>query len=450
MLAPQPGEWGIDRVRVEVFGRWRTHLANGHEFFARRLSDTTGPRWLSNPVFRNSGISVESRKSPTLTMGNLKIDATGCTSSSGHIAVKLDVNPTRTLSSLLVRHGRRHDFSGYLSSCTVFDFFEVLGEGYRLPPSLDGGDNYLPDYPSARSVLGADPFAAFMPIYLMQLRRLVGRVLCEYPGEISEDGSEQVFCSADGEVRLDWHAANIPQLETYFERFHSRARAAVRTAGSALIDGDIDNILRLHADTTSLPAIGRAGDQFAVSASITMGIHQRHELAVYAKTEQRIRFEVRRLRRGRYTRLDASDEVVDTPMTMDGRLLHIMLSNGREEALRLVRWQDVFESFDEPDEPGIGDLSSLIANVAAASDGSALVSHLLLEKLLLDGGVSKGADTRIPEGAIARLVRSGVLQRSRVRSRHPASTPVRFQLTRDYRALRIRIVSALRPAQPMS
>ncbi len=444
---PQPGEWGIDKLMLSVSGSWRTTLNDGREYFRQRLTDREPFRWLGSPVERQGSISVETVQSPPITVSHILVVATRCTSQQGRVAIKINANPTRTLASLLARYGALPEFRARIFGIDALDFFAVPTAEQRSPPGLDGSDNYLPEQPAVRALLGADPFAAFMPIYLAQLRDLIGRILAEHPNEMYVEQQEQVFGNVQGSIRLDWGSASVPQIETYFERFHRRAQAAVRTAGAAIIDGDPDSAVRLYPARDVLSGLERSGDQFGVSASINLRLDSRHDLAVYAKTDTRVRFEVRRPRRGRYDNVPVSESVAAMASPLDGRLLHIMLDVERQDAQRLVRWQDLFAEFDQPDSPGIGDLTAMIEEIGRAAEGAPEVFRRLLNGLVVDGGISVGTDADAARPAIDRLVRAGVLERSRIRSRRPTAQLQRYRLAGDYRALHQRLTTALR-AEP--
>ncbi|PTS83272.1 hypothetical protein DBR17_08515 [Sphingomonas sp. HMWF008] len=432
-------EWGIDKLQITVSGPWRTYLSDGFEFFQLRLTDHLN-RWLGAPERARSGVSVETLSGTPLTVASIQVKASRCGNREGQVTVAIKANPTLTLSSLLLRYGNSPDFRATIFLLDAWTFFQKPPVELRLAGSLDGNENYLPEHPSARAALGNDPFLAFMPIYLSHLRDLVGMILAEGAHEISFEHGEQVFGSAaTGEVRLNWAAANVPQIETYFERFHSRAVSAVRAAAVAILDGDQLNDLTMYPGPHTL---ARAADRLTVGTNLT--VDRRFDLAVYAKTETRVRFEVRRLRRGRYSAVAPSDQFASTSR-LDAHLLHIIFTVGRADAERRVQWINLFQVFDEPDEPSLGDLVELLSSISRAA-GSADGFHRLISALLVDGGVSAGGATDIPDGTIRQLVRVGVLENKPLRAgRRSTDHLPRYQLTADYRWLRQSLLSALAP-----
>ncbi len=320
-------------------------------------------------------------------------------------------------------------------------FFGLVPERLRLPPSLDGGDNYLPEHPSARELLGDDPFAAFMPIYIAQVQTLLSRVLSEHDGGVALDGSQQVLASPDGVIQLDWGDVAVPQIELYFERFHRKAVAAVRTAATSILDADTANRVTLYSQAE--PGLERSADLLSIAAAINATVDNRHTLSVYAKTPSRIRFEVRRHKRGRYSTRARSDTATGQPAHMT-RLLHILLDVARHDASRLIRWNELFAFFEEPDVPSIGDLGHVMRVIFRAANGSPELFDLLTERLLVDGGLAVGIDPRITDAAIVHLERAGVIVRVRIRHRKTPSQATRYGLATVYRSLRERMLAGLR------
>jgi hypothetical protein len=442
---PQTREWGIDKLQLKLSGRWRTSLSSGPAFFTQRFTDAT-LAWLRRPQPMGNTLTVESVQSPPLTLSRLKISATRCNGSEGGIIVDLSVNPTRTLASLIAQFGGQEDFRARIFMMDCLTFFGVPTAGpSAVPPSLDGGDNYLPEHPSARELLGDDPFVAFMPIFLGQLQALISRVLSEHDGGLELDGSEQVFLSADGSIRLDWGNASAPQIETYFERFHRNAVASVRGAATSILDADTASRVALYPAYQVQPELERSADRLSLTAVVNITADSRHTLSVYAKTPTRIRFEVRRHRRGRYAnpRIDEDwAERADRPLHLR-RLLHILLDVERHDASRLIQWNDLFAFFQEPDVPAIGDLAYVMGAIFRAANGSSELFDLLTERLMVDGGLAVGVDGRITRSTVAQLERAGVIEKGRIRHRHTPSQIARFRLTGPYRSLRELMMTGL-------
>lgn len=439
---PQTREWGIDKLQLKLSGRWRTSLNSGPAFFTQRLTDGT-LAWLRRPQLAGNTLSVESVQSPPLTISRLKITATRLNGNEGGIIVDLSVNPTRTLASLIARFGEQGDFRARIFMMDCLMFFGAATAGPLAgPPSLDGGDNYLPEHPSARQLLGDDPFVAFMPIFVGQVQALLGRVLSEHGGGLELDGGEQVITSADGNIRLDWANASAPQIETYFERFHRHAVAAVRGAATSILDADTAIRVTLYPAYQVQPELERSADRLSLTAAVNVTVDGRHTLSVYAKTPTRIRFEVRRHRRGRYSNHRGGDDRADCASHLQ-RLLHILLDVERHDASRLIQWNDLFGFFEEPDVPAIGDLAYVMGAIFRAANGSPEVFNLLTERLMIDGGLAVGVDGRVTRSAVAHLERAGVIEKGRIRHRHTPSQIARYRLVGPYRSLRERMLAGI-------
>lgn len=437
---PQTREWGIDKLQLKLTGQWRTTLADGRAFFATRLSDPALP-WLRNHDANRGAVTVETVQPSLLTL-SLKISATRCSETEGAIVAELSANPTRTLASLIARFGDQEDFRARIFSMDVLTFFGIAVEPYGIPRSLDGSDNYLPDRPPVRSLLGDDPFATFIPTYIAQLQILLSRTLSEYDGGFGFDGSDQVIASPDGVIRLSWGQVAVPQIETYFERFHRNAIPAVRGAAVSILDADTASRVTLYPAYQEQPSLERDGDRLALTAAISSTVDGRHTLAVYAKTPSRIRFEVRRQRRGRYGSDAIGNRGASCPPHM-ARLVNILLTVERQDAARLIRWTDFFEFFDEPDLPSIGDLAYVMRAIFRAANGSAELFDLLTERLLVDGGLAIGINPQINIAAIRYLERAGVIEKGRIRHRYSPSQIARYRLVGIYRSLRERMLMGI-------
>jgi hypothetical protein len=338
------------------------------------------------------------------------------------------------LSALLVRFGDQPNFADFIADLPALDFFRKAPQQMALPPSLDGADNYLPDRPAARFLLPPDPFAEFMPIYVSKLQALLARAISATPNEMRQDGAEQVFrAEGEGEIRLNWASVEVPQVESYFERYHGRAVAAVRRAGASIIDTDPRPTLRLYPHE---PDFLRTADCYRVSLVVT----ERHRLIVYAKTGDRIRFEVKRHGRGRY-------DAVGLGAFPAHRLLGI-IEVERIDAGRLLNWQAIFDQFDEPDAPALGDLIELTAAIARATDGNAEATRVIAERLIVDGGFSADLHPVITGSMITNLLQHQIIKQTELRKRKRQKDHLRYTLTNDYAWLRELLIAALVQGHP--
>ena len=202
--------------------------------------------------------------------------------------------------------------------------------------------------------------------------------------------------------------------------------AAVKLAGLSIIHGDQRSLLRLYP---GIAQFEREGACFRVGITVIKGT----ELVVYAKTRSRIRFEVRRNGRGRYTSLARSVGLARHP---SDRLLGIIFAIERDDAISRIAWPDFFSRFNEPDQSTVADLIEVIGQVVRATDGSDAQVRSLLAKLIMDGGICLSIDEGVTDQAVQRLSRAGLLKPVELRRRRPADQHRRYELADDYRWLR--------------
>jgi hypothetical protein len=424
-LRPLPHEWGVDQLQIGVTGTWRS-VSGGREFFSRSFSDPFSD-WLTAPKVGGNRIEVETRKNASTTLQFHRLSASSINGHFGTIKADVRCNPTRTLESLLSRYGDEIDFRERVAALTVPDFFASYA-GLR---SLDGNDNWIRDPVRARLVLGDDISAAFLPIYLDQLQVAVMLVLSENLDGYAVDGADHVWRQAGDEIRLNWNKATVPQVETYFERYHPNAIEAIRIAGVSLLTRDHRSIMRGFGGELD---IEREADCFSISMPIGT-----RRLVIYAKRPDRIRFEIRRKRRGRYPRFDP-------PVLPADRLLNI-LSYERSEAARVGRWEEVGAQFGEPDQPTPGDLVQLIRRVMEACGITDPTAHRLLGRLLADGGISPALTNDLSPNVVHRLLQLGVIARTRVRTRDLTASDPRFALTEHYDLVREHLLRVFPPSE---
>lgn len=427
-LVPMDYEWGVDLIMIHVEGAWRA-ASTGADFFQQAVG-VPQIDWFRQPDRRRNQFKLRTRSwtrsqsSPTL--GDLAIVANAMHSNRGTISVELKGNPTRTLGSLLRRFGDREDFATFIAQLSPIEFFAPAQDD-ALHLSLDGQTNWLPNPAQARHLIGRDIFAEFLPTYVDQVQRFVAIVVSDGDAECSADGADHVIRSAAGSIRLGWGEARVPQIETYFERFHRGACGAVRIAGAALLNEDHHGELRRYGENLDFE---REGDCFR----ILLPIGETRKLVIYAKLQNRIRFEVRRHGRGRYPQA-----VIAAP---PDRLLAIVQSE-REEGSSCCRWQDVGRLFDEPDRTSVGDLVELIAHIVGACGLPNATVREVAYRLIVDGGFSDIQAIQQPEDLIRRLVATGVIRRTRLRRRDLRAQPHRYSLAPDFRDLREGLLAAL-------
>lgn len=423
-LRPAEAEVGIDRMRIKVNGTWRCHSGRAEEYLDAVASFHPTLDWFSPSKSVDRGV-LKTRPHAQATVSIHRLEVKRRDRGGGTIGAVIDCNPTRTLAHLLVAHGHHAAFVNAIAALEVGRFFAAV-EG--VPRGLDGNDNVIADYDVAAAVLGPDPFAAFLPVFADQLQRLVMHLLAPYAGaeaataldhpDIVMGGDQGPSDAASVTIRMRWGQASVPQVETYFERFHAVAPAVVRGAGHAVLTGLDEAIVHAHIDRQSF---GRSADAFSIMARM----QDKRELAIYAKLHDRIRFEVRK-KRG-FTRYPSSDA--------SNRL--IVMMNAERALLPGRNWASVGRLFEEPDTPYFPDLLALIDHVSNACAPSAVEAKSIVRALLTDGGIQRHqSNARV----IDQLVRLGVLQRVMIRHR-AGPAPHRYSLTADYRAMHERLLT---------
>ena len=424
-LEPLEHEWAIDRLAIHVGGRWHSQTT-GINLFDGALSDQDTD-WFRAPQRKGTSIELLSRSPARSTLGNLEIVATDVAGADRLNRIKIECNPSRTLAHLLARYPVPPIFSELIASLSVPDFFAVAPEG-AVAASLDANDNWLPNPAAARRVLGPSVFTAFMPIFVAKVQGLILRLLSQSVEGVFIDGTDHVVSSDGGRVTVRWARVRVPQVETYFERYHSDAVTAVRTAGSSILTGDHRNTLRRYSTNVDFE---RDADSFR----IMFQVGDRRKLVIYAKSAQRIRFEVRRDKKADYDPFP--------PARAPSERILAKLEAERVKASNIVRWSEVGAQFDEADAPHLGDLIRLVGEVVSACGLPPEVVQEVLHALIVDGGLSPALRSGVPQHVISSLQGVGVVQRTRVRERDERNRPERYSLTMNYRDLRDALVRVL-------
>lgn len=428
-LVPLVQEWCLDRIIIEVGGVWQSRNDTGFSLFETRLS-VPDLDWFGLPQRKPRSIEMRSRADAAATLGSLTLSIFNAHQSYGNLKVRLDANPTRTLAHLVARWGGDDaEFTAWLGALRPEEFFAAPDED-AVSPSLDRNDNWLPEPRRVRALLGSEVFAAFLPIYIGQLQRMVALVLL-HNEDVRSDGTDLVLEDEGSRIAVGWGDVNVPQIEWYFERYHARAVTAVRHGAVALLAADHNVQVQTYA---SRAALERDNDCFRVAVPIS----STRRLAVYAKSPDRIRFEVRRHGRGYYRGRPIA-------LTPTDRLSWIV-TRERIEAERCMRWQTIGELFSGPDEVSFGDLAHLITNVLAVFPPATPMGAKALMLLLEEGGFS--SDQVRNRNGINALVRHGIIAHVKTRSRDMSGRAMRYTLRAPYRGLHDLLAGALPGRMP--
>lgn len=427
-LQPTVEEVGTDKFSMTVTGSWAATGRTPHELSAddyfEILPPDGDPNWFRVEGTRN-GLLIKSRSGAATTLGKIQLSIEGRRERRGFIKFALKGgNVTRSLHHLLLRYGQAGPaFVEVVGNLDPFSFFACAPGG--APRGFgECADNWISDYAVMGTCLGESPFAAFYPIYVRQLQRLVGNlVLPLEERQTCTDGAELISQVPGLECRMDWGKVRIQQIETYFERRHSHAQGAVRLmASAALTDFDNATVWRFISNT-SLSA-ERSDDNLSVGFSL----RENYRLAIYAKAPGRIRFEVRRTGKG------ITVQSSTLPASPERRLLEVF-QHEQANLIDAARWSTLGPLMDEHPAPQMSDLVSLCAAAHRACIAHQVSFLTLMSALMESGGLKPNGADGWPEALIDDLRREGILHRPTIRRRDHRRLNKRFALRPEYRGL---------------
>lgn len=426
-LNPAEFEWMVDKVSIKVNGSWQARAA---ETFFRDQLGIPAVDWFTRPTLESGNLVVSTKVRGNSTIGDLKLAVRNLTKPAGDIKLTIHCNPTRTLAHIMAEAPAAADLAAYLANLDIIDFF-ASAEPCRIAESRDGETNWLSAPQNLRNQLGGDIADIFLPIFFEKLKALVSRLL----GVTSiDDGTDQVMVYPAGETaRVAWGQAMVPQIETYFERYHSSAVFAVRRASMKILEAD-------HTSTVTMYSEAAQFERRQNSFKIVIPIMVPRKLVIYAKTDTRVRFEVRRDKKGRYGELPTSAAPSD-------RILNIIVHE-RSEASRVCNWPNIGSLFDDADSPSFTQLTDFLATVASICTDKDVSIENVVRLLLTEGSLSEPAQTTTTlAAAMAALERAGVVARLRVRRTDLQNTTPRYALAEQYHDLRERLLSAFHDQQ---
>lgn len=418
-LNPAELEWQVDKLSISVNGSWRTPSAE--EFFREQIG-LPSVDWFTSPTLERGNLTISTVKREKSSLGHLKLSITKLREQAGDMKLLIDCNPTRTLAHILAEAPANVDLVEHLQSLDILDFFSLANPS-NIEQSLDGKTNWLKSPRAVRRRLDGNINHIFLPIFVAKLKTLIARLL----GVTSRDeGGDQVMTYEQGATaRFAWGQVRVPQIESYFERHHSSAVAAVRRASMKILSADHTNAVTMYNGN---PQFEREEDCF----KLALPIMEPRKLVIYAKTKTRIRFEVRRDKKGRYGRLPPTLAPMD-------RLLHI-IDLERREAERVCNWTDIGGLFDDTDSPSFSHLTDFLATVAGiCAETNASVENVI-KLLLIEGSISRSPQSPIPIETVSALEAAGVVKRTRVRTRDLRHATARHALAERHHDLRERLI----------
>jgi hypothetical protein len=434
-----------DRLRIEVRGRisWNDGasfwdymaVVGGGHFFPDVA--TPGRRYRSK-IARRSGVKGE----VAFTMISPG-DPSSTRAGQANVTFGLTLNPTRT-RALAVRRNAEP-----LEELGSFRFFnappsvaEAFNEGPYANPAeqpLDGKDNVM----LSAAELGGSTVASraiarneFFRVYETQLQAFLLETLTPPTLGMTPDARGLRAGGSRYEVELDWGRTVVQQAEIYVERRHPRPLALMKR----LHDRGLELARRLKAgkfvhDTVYMGV--EQDDGFPVLVMPLIG-KRNIELAIYAKTNRRVRFEVR-YRRSFGAHLKNCSVGPDR--------LTSLLTRLTEDAAKRMPWK-ALEGIDKlPPEVDVGDLTDLISQLVLVTRKAPSLFEPIVNGLLLTGGVV--ANEQLYPGIttiIAALERREVLRGFSVQLKEERANR-RYGLTDKYARVRSKALTGFAPSE---
>ncbi|WP_226018845.1 hypothetical protein [Novosphingobium sp. FKTRR1] len=436
-LIPAIGEVGVDRFQMTVAGEWRVSsrqhpdTLTTEEYFDLLATASDEVSWFRLPARRTNGLRIETRSQAPTTLGPLVINVNGRNATQSWFKAELaGANPTRTLAHLLAEWGDEDDFLATISELSSYQFFAIANTPIPRAIGKDA-DNWLFEPALTLRCLGSDPYAVFLPIYVLQLQRLIAHLLAPHTSHrVRAEGADAVVEDQGATIRIKWGEVRVPQIECYFERHHGGAVGSVRAAAAvALAETDMTNVHRYTRPTSDW--VERQDDCLSIGFTLT----DKYRLGVYAKSPSRFRFEVRRLKKGDYSALDR-------PARPQDRLLAI-LEMERLNLLTAVRWSRFGEMFDERPAPQITDLTRLCGMIAQLCAAHLVGVQGVMARLFEDGGISRNGHDELPEALLDDLCKVGILHRFVIGRRDHQHPVKRYALVPQYRHLMDAVMAGL-------
>jgi hypothetical protein len=228
----------------------------------------------------------------------------------------------------------------------------------------------------------------------------------------------------------------LQQAEIYFERLVADPVSLVRR----LFDRGLDLARRIKAQNfADVPTVSTyALEQNDGFPHLVVPLTGRRniELSIYAKTNRRVRFEVRFQR--------DFGSVLRGQSTGDDRL-GALLERLTRDAERRLPWRALSRAATAPPEVNVGDVPELISRLVKATRRNASLFDPLVRQLVITGGVIAD-DERQPgiERAVRALVRDGVLEHWTVQLKEQKSSR-RYGLTHRFAEVRLKMLSGFLP-----
>lgn len=438
---PEPREAQFDALRLRVegtvdwddtlsFAAYIEGIANSGHLGAK---GTPGRSYRS--TFRNAGAVTGEVEIRMRSPGPADALAHGRAS----FEIKLNVNQTR-VRALAIRRAR-----GDFASLPPFQFFdplpsvdEVFGP-VPIPPAeipVAGGDNIL----LGEAELGGTSVEArtasrdeFLQCFEAQLKALIVGTLWPHflDRETLDEGCQARAPDKRLTVNLEWPHMTLERAEVYWERWAQQPGGVVHKLRSRGME-----IARSIKVKTFYDEYAEGGMSSLV---IPLNGERNFEFAVYAKSNKRIRFEIRYLR-------DFSKQLQGVPISFSNRL-PALLRRLAENAERRLPWSQLAHMARLPQAADFSDVPVLFDHLAKATRGNPTAYSYAMRSLLYVGAVTADEEA-IPgiEVAIRKLVRAGVLTGLSFQMKEKKKGR-RYALTDPFQAARRKMLRGFAPEE---
>jgi hypothetical protein len=429
--APVSGEWFADGLTVQLVGELvnEPQRQQPETIFARhrdalRARAAAAPHiWKPvsdhNGLFRigfvRSLVGLADNSVAEVRLGEQRsIESTAEVAAHHPIKLRLFANPSRSLANILARAQHEDWAMADILALSTEQFFRE--QSSVVPQSLDRDYNWLASLTEARSLLGDDPLASFMPIFEHHLKavaiEMVAPAMAGFVSWLTPNGI--VACNGLQRVALNWSGLSLLRAETYFDRRHSGAPDLLERCLTRITTGQSEGGWSQFERPNP-----QGGDRnwfgVSVQARLTAGIEQ----VIYAKTRNSVRCETRYQRRLR-------NSLGDPQLSS---LTEWVLAV-RDNAMERLRWGSIQRLIEPVRGPNLDDVAGFVSALCG-SIGSDTAGPQTIRLMFATGGI----DDTVPLRVRRRLLQAGIVEDCQLRRRARPNQPRRFGLTSRYGAI---------------
>jgi hypothetical protein len=390
----------LDRVELRVRGTITSRSDDGLARFADRVSTGAAATLFGRMHRRGGRWEAACLSGSTISSGELAVSSR---SPDGWLNLTLVVNPTRTLGHLLDTY--RFEEVGDLAPAA---FFALSPNPTAADHTLDGRDNMVPDllaFAGTWHAMYLQRVATYLRTFEAALKAHVIEELCppKYGYSVREEGGLIDVWNDDVHLALDWGALTVSQCEVCWERHDPAALDKVHTLAQGVLAA-------ARSATISTHELGKGAwverELGAVSVKVPI-VKDRVTLGIYAKAQDRLRFEVR-------YNSNLPDEVRER-LPRGPRTLTDWFDAIRDEAAPRVPWQSLPHLLRPVENLTIDALAELLEAVADVTERAKSKRAPLLRHLLLQGAVTAtNRDGDAPSAVLERLEARGVVEHVRL------------------------------------